>query len=189
MKKIAILTGLALLLLPGVFSYATEKKVTLTTYYPAPYGEYQEVKSDKIAVGSTTQQPANSGNVVLKAQSGDPATKTGDFFDGVDGEVAYSATNDNLYVYNGSAWNSATGGGGGACYTWYTNMSSYAVGASCPVTGFTIKANLGSYGWCGAGPCNTNVNTYPLYSRPPGGTCQPWHTSCSNGYAYLCCNS
>jgi microcystin-dependent protein len=35
---------LAFLFLQGPSVYAAEKKITLTTYYPSPYGEYQQIK-------------------------------------------------------------------------------------------------------------------------------------------------
>ena len=46
-----MLVGLNLGVLGVVFG--AEKKVTLTTYYPAPYGEYKEIKvSDELEVGN-----------------------------------------------------------------------------------------------------------------------------------------
>jgi len=35
------------------FSFAAEERITLTTYYPAPYGIYKEMRADQMAIGST----------------------------------------------------------------------------------------------------------------------------------------
>jgi hypothetical protein len=47
--------------LMGVASIAEE--ITLTTYYPAPYGNYEELQASKLAVGSGTTMPTTDGRV------------------------------------------------------------------------------------------------------------------------------
>jgi hypothetical protein len=112
-------------------SNAYAGKVELTTYYPAPYGEYEDIRTKRLAVGPATQAlPASQGNVTFTPQTGDPATKTGAFAGGSVGELAYSADNDAFYHYNGTSW-VAQGGGGATAVTIYGTQS-------CPnVTGFT----------------------------------------------------
>jgi hypothetical protein len=45
----------------GVASMAEE--ITLTTYYPAPYGSYEELQAIRLAVGSTASMPAGDGDL------------------------------------------------------------------------------------------------------------------------------
>lgn len=45
----------------GVSSMAEE--ITLTTYYPAPYGNYEELQATMLAVGSATTMPASDGTI------------------------------------------------------------------------------------------------------------------------------
>lgn len=46
-------------------SSAYAGKVELTTYYPAPMGEYDTLKSNKLAVGSAAVTPAGDGDVTI----------------------------------------------------------------------------------------------------------------------------
>ena len=94
-------------------------KMELTTYYPAPNGEYKTLTAD---------------SVQLNAKTGDPSTWSA----GTTGQVVYSDTKDLLYHYNGSVW-VASGGGGGGCYVDYSLPVGSAVGSACSVSGFTIK--------------------------------------------------
>ena len=49
-----------------VSSSFAQERITLTTYYPAPYGVYQEMRADGLAVGSTYRYtPANLTNGYL----------------------------------------------------------------------------------------------------------------------------
>ncbi len=36
-----------------ISSYASEESLTITTYYPSPYGSYRELRSQRIAIGET----------------------------------------------------------------------------------------------------------------------------------------
>ncbi len=49
------------LLCAGVSGIAEE--ITLTTYYPAPYGNYEELQATKLAVGSTATMPTTDGDL------------------------------------------------------------------------------------------------------------------------------
>lgn len=51
MARIFILLFLLLWVTVSVFA---EEKITITTYYPSPYGVYGELKADKIVLGETT---------------------------------------------------------------------------------------------------------------------------------------
>jgi hypothetical protein len=50
----------------GVFCVgvtAIAEEITLTTYYPAPYGNYEELQATTLAVGSGTTMPATDGDI------------------------------------------------------------------------------------------------------------------------------
>ena len=93
---------------------AAEESLVLTTYYPAPYGIYYELQSNKMAVGDTdgngqlgvTDQPKVNGqlyvarSVVLKPLAGMPPADA----NAMPGELAYNGTDKQLYTYNGTAW-------------------------------------------------------------------------------------
>ena len=60
MKKcIVVIVGIVLFCM-GNASYAEDETLELTTYYPAPYGEYEDLYADRLAVG----------NVVLPTEAG-----------------------------------------------------------------------------------------------------------------------
>jgi hypothetical protein len=42
---------------------AVAEEITLTTYYPAPYGNYEELQASKFAVGSAVTMPATDGDI------------------------------------------------------------------------------------------------------------------------------
>jgi hypothetical protein len=108
-----------------------EDYITITTYYPSPYGVYNKLQSNKLAVGDTNddsemtssdQPPANgqiytARSVIYKPQSSLPAT------DLLKGEVAYNNSDNKLYSYDGSAW-AAVGGSSGNGVTMLSAESS-----------------------------------------------------------------
>ena len=110
--------GLVVLLLLCIPAFAED--ITISTYYPSPYGSYGELQSNKLAVGDTNGDgalgagdlpPANGTlyvekSVILKPQASFPS-----FADSRPGELVYYAPQDSLYLYNGSAWVAASGGG------------------------------------------------------------------------------
>ena len=59
------------------FSYAagadTEETIELTTYYPAPYGDYDELQSNKLAVGSNAAIPTDNGVLQFERLTTAPA--------------------------------------------------------------------------------------------------------------------
>lgn len=119
------------------FLFADET-LTITTYYPSPYGSYNELQTNKLAVGDTNGDsqmtsadlPSRNGDIRLMPQSGDPAAWPA----GNIGQLSYSSTEDAFYYYNGSAW--VAQGGGGGCYTKYGG-STCASGWTAVVSGYT----------------------------------------------------
>jgi len=128
-KKVTLLI-LALVLFGYLSCFADQpqgEEFTITTYYPSPYGSYNELSTNKLMLGYATSadQPNREGDIRLKAQTGDPTTWT----QGKDGEIAYSGSKDALYVSNGSKW-VAQGGGAPVVATFYGM-------ADCPSVGGT----------------------------------------------------
>lgn len=54
LKDLTKIVGVSILFLVLFicFNSFAEEKVTLTTYYPAPYGVYKEMRADQMTVGS-----------------------------------------------------------------------------------------------------------------------------------------
>ncbi|MFA6357786.1 MAG: hypothetical protein WCY09_03860 [Candidatus Omnitrophota bacterium] len=77
-----------------VFVFAEE--ITITSYYPSPYGLYNELETNRLAVGDTNNngtldaadQPNRDGDIRLKAQTGNPTSWPA----GTTGQFAYSST-------------------------------------------------------------------------------------------------
>jgi len=175
MRVILFLAIISILFIPTLaFSQATppSENVTLTTYYPAPYGEYKEVSAFKLRLGGAPA-PQNDGNVTFLPQTGNPDTKTGAFANGETGEVAYSSTKNAFYYYDGSKWAGLGGGGGGGCYVSYSG--------TC-ITGFTNKGSAGTWGYCA--PPNSH-QTFRF--RPAGGTTGGGWDCGDFGTAVVCC--
>lgn len=124
-KLTAILAGLAFLLIPGN-SYAAEKTVKLTTYYPAPYGEYKHLNSTEDAHLATTSGSVGIGTTTPEAKL-DVSSTTSGFLpprmteaqrDAIAappaGSLIYNtdAAKNRVEVWNGTSWSSALGWGG-----------------------------------------------------------------------------
>ena len=193
-----------------VYCAEVGEKITITTYYPSPYGVYNELQTNKMAIGDTNEdgklssddQPQEAGqlqvarSVIFTPQRESPVSGTRE------GELIYDKLTKSLRYYNGFVWQSA----GGACYTHYCynrgphggvyHYVSYG-DPVCPVSvaqgtqgpcdnGFTVRKILGAWGYC-------LINSGASYFLPPGGTCGPAALGYSNGFtyrigqAYLCC--
>ncbi|MFA5351152.1 MAG: hypothetical protein WC357_07490 [Candidatus Omnitrophota bacterium] len=141
---------------PAIFA----EDITITTYYPSPYGSYNE----------------------LQLYPHTPAITTCDATHGV-GTMFYDSSTNEIKVCHGSAgWLTLNSG---ISYTYYcfnlslgTPVCSNAGGTQgyCP-SGYKQKLALGSWGACG------NVGYH--YFLPPGGTCDAYPTSIA-GQAYVC---
>ena len=110
-----------------------EETVTITTYYPSPYGSYDSVQAYKLGVGdnnsdgslSSVDVPTTTGDVWIKGSVGigttDPQTKL-DVSGGVkmgnettcsaytEGTQRYNSVSKQMEFCNGTAW-TAVGGG------------------------------------------------------------------------------
>lgn len=168
LNKIVIVLALSLF---GINYAYSEETLTITTYYPSPYGIYNKLSTSRLSVGyfSDSEQPRSDGNIRLRQHSSAPPVESG-----ILGETAY-ASDGNLYVHNGSTW--VKQGSSGASYTYYcfTNNgastmgspvcgSSWTVGTQGPCdAGYTLQKLLGGWGVCYQG-------TTQIF-MPPGGGC------------------
>jgi hypothetical protein len=148
--RLALLLVLGLIFAFGVLSCFAEETFTITTYYPSPCGVYNELQSNRLAVGDTNISggldagdlpPANgqlyaARSVIYQPQSALPASNARR------GELVYNDSDNEFYYYNGSAW-MPQGGGGGIVITMISTYGASAAPA-CP-TGFT-SAYTGY--WC-----------------------------------------
>ena len=84
MKRITRFVGVLLFVVFGLSISSIAEEITLTTYYPAPYGEYEELRANKFAVGSTATMPTTDGefttigNTYLATDSGNVGIGTAD---------------------------------------------------------------------------------------------------------------
>jgi len=85
-----------------VLSYAADEEIELTTYYPAPYGEYEEVTADRLSVGDTGSTHANSGIMNFKVVN-DDTSSGGTVPDGTQGNIYYSQVDNELKYNDGTA--------------------------------------------------------------------------------------
>lgn len=157
-QKIAMLLPLLIIALVSIV-LAADESITLTTFYPSPFGSYDKLQTNRLAVGDTNNdgqmseldQPNRNGDIRLTPQSGDPAN----WVRGEEGQVAYSSTNDNLYHSNGSSWVAQAGGG------------TTVIQLSCAWgTDYTAGANHGWDGSCVPQACPAGWTSTAIYSEP-----------------------
>ncbi|MFC1657884.1 hypothetical protein ACFL1D_00710 [Candidatus Omnitrophota bacterium] len=141
MRKVFVFTGLFLLL--GVSIAFAQEEVTITTYYPSPHGVYDELESNKAAVGDTngdgqlTQAdlPPEDGQMhtarsVIFEPHADKATIDA-LLNPQSGELAYAAAEDQWYYYNGALWTTQAGGGSSYYYTYCQWFWACTVAGGC----------------------------------------------------------
>lgn len=78
MKIRLILTALILSLLP-VFVFAQEQ-LTISTYYPSPYGSYDELQAGHIKIGNNNTNTTVDGVVNFWPQAAPATANEGDLF-------------------------------------------------------------------------------------------------------------
>jgi len=155
MRKPHLIALIAILALIASFTYA--EQITFSTYYPAPYGVYNnfEVKGRSVvgdisssASGVTDVEDLDRGelwvqdSMILEPKASfNPDTEPA----GKEGELVYSSSDDALYHYNGSDW-VASGGGSG--------IKSVQRGTAQ----FMVAAGTGTYGY----PANIKIQNITL---------------------------
>ena len=183
MKLKLILIVLFLVFIPASIYLKTafsEETLTVTTYYPSPYGSYNQLNTNYLQYGLIPSPPA--------AGSSCDAVEEGKSF--------YNKNDKNLYICNGSNW---VVQGRGVSYTYYcfenndyygtpVCPASVTIGSQGPCdSGFKVQKDLGSWG-----NCIVVLNPLTGLSTPYTGGYLPPGCSCSNGvmnpvgHAYLC---
>jgi len=169
MKKYAIfaLIMFAVLILSN-YSFGADEEITLTTYYPAPYGDYTNLETENL----TTDR------VIFNAKAGDPANWDGaGSHTGAEGELVYSDTKDAFYHSNGSSWlaSGGSGGSGGAAISlkcgWLENTLNIA-----PSIGSCVPDNCPT-GWTQVGDVYCAPTGFAESGLPAGdvmGYCERW---------------
>jgi hypothetical protein len=190
MKKTLFVFCFVFLATLPVFSQSNpDESMTITTYYPSPYGSYESLQAKRLAMGdrnndgklTDADQPLNDGQlymgrgVIYQPLNPLPAS-------GTPGELAYNASADAFYYYNASgSWVPFGGGSAGKCYVSY---ASNPVNSQECLPGFTNKGSAGTWGLCydtSSGPgAGSNF-------RWPGTGCLSGYTLATIGEAFLCC--
>lgn len=117
----ALILIFSLLFVPLVYGQTNQSEsLTITTYYPSPYGVYRNLEIHR----SVKYHPLGD---LSAATIPNPTA----------GQLAYlhNAANEGFYYYNsGGAWQAQSGGGGGVCYTNY-GQNTCASGYTAVLTG------------------------------------------------------
>ncbi|MDI6758775.1 MAG: hypothetical protein QMD94_03780 [Candidatus Omnitrophota bacterium] len=160
---------------------AADEFITITTYYPSPYGSYNELQTNKLAVGDTdgkgsldaADQPAANGqiyvarSVIFKPQKSLPALNA------KEGELVYNDTDNKFYYYDGLSWK-----------TFGEKTWSECIGRcfdhnnpSCPDSYTLVASNIGT-------GCSINYFNNPVPSPPLIGSWYVGENLGSHGYEY-----
>ncbi len=199
------LTLLIFVVLP-VLLFAADESITITTYYPSPYGSYNELGTNKLAVGDSDgsgtidagdQPPANgqiyaSRSVIYKPQSSLPSSGARE------GEVVYSNSDNQLYVYKGSSlgWQAVGVGGiirgygssmslpSGATYSvlcWATYFDCVDISTSLMLDGAIVR----TYSGAGSDSDGCDQNTMMVIISSVSGGSHTWSTTRGSQQAYM----
>ena len=108
MKKITVYVVVILIALCGNITYAQEQtaeELTLITYYPAPYGDYNGLSADKLAIGENVGQDQGTGVIRLSPQGAAPASAA-------EGDIYFDSLQEAPMFYTeNQGWQAFSGGG------------------------------------------------------------------------------
>lgn len=76
--------------------YGSAEEITLTTYYPAPYGVYRDFETRRMVVGDD-DMPTEDGIINFRGRPNNPT------FTDV-GAIYYNNVNNEFRYYDGSTW-------------------------------------------------------------------------------------
>ncbi len=176
MRKVIVFVTVILFFRMSFCLAQQEESITITTYYPSPHGEYNELQTNKFAVGDTNEsggldagdQPDANGqlytarSVIYKPQSSLPTSDT------KEGELIYNISDKQLYVYKGATDGWQPIGGGGACPSGFTDTG----------YGYCIQTNENSArNWYSASDYCADTYNARLC------TSSEWYNACINGKA------
>lgn len=104
---------MSLLVLIVPYVAAEEDSLSFATYYPAPYGVYNEMRTNKLVIGdsgaSLLSSPDTAGIVKFKGLNSDPFS----FNDQAPGSLYYNSFDKKFKYHDGSSWQDLGGGGAG----------------------------------------------------------------------------
>ena len=70
LKEISVFSFFTLLFLVTISSVLAEESITITTYYPSPYGSYKELSAYRMKIGATysatAMTDADNGNLIVE---------------------------------------------------------------------------------------------------------------------------
>ena len=141
----------------GLVGAHGSEEITLTTYYPAPYGDYDELTAHKMTIGTTYPVPADDGDLTVEGKVGIGTTNPGAQLE-VAGQVK------------------VTGGSPGANKVLTSDSSglaSWVAPAGIPIGGIIMYSGAWNFGGTGLGTgkllgwalCNGNNDTPNLTDR------------------------
>ena len=159
LKSVLLISSVLVIFAPVIFA----EDITITTYYPSPYGSYNELQ---LYPHSTPVAACNSSGK---------------------GTMYYDSDDNHAYVCNGTAWKMIETDSS-AIYTHYC-YSNAAYGSPlctnsggaqgyCP-SGYVQRAALGAWGYC------ATLMGLP-FVLPPGGSCGAGYITFTAGNAYVC---
>ncbi len=124
----------------------------IETYYPSPYGYYEELRGDKIIVGDTDNSRIDethlppSGTLTFEPKSYAEITNTGTSYEGA---IYYDSFDHEFKYYdNNSSWQPLVGGGdywtdsGSNIYN--VNSGNVGIGTATPQYKFTVEGAIAS---------------------------------------------
>ena len=119
MDKKRILGSLALAVSIGItLSFCIlscfAEDITITTYYPAPFGVYNEMRTNKLVIGdpdsASTPSPNTDGVTRFRGLSSNPVGSD----DTEPGALYYNTSDSEFKYYDGTGWQALGGGGPGS---------------------------------------------------------------------------
>jgi len=181
---------LSLSLIPALLFFSSplfaEDNLTITTYYPSPYGSYNETRANKMVIGDVTNATASpsEGVVTFKPKS-TPISYS-------EGSLYYDSSEHTFKYRDNTAWQSMGGSSYSFtyyCYLYPSHGSPLCVDAGgtqrfCPA-GFTQRLALGAWGRC----CSftaCDCDHHGDWLLVPGATCGSGASSYVSGNAYVC---
>lgn len=119
------------------FVLAEDETVELTTYYPAPYGEYDTLKANSIGVGSASSVPNVDGMINFKPVTSLPDASV---YTPSEGDLYYDDT-DNVFKYRKTDTTSSSWVSFGGSETILSALTAAGPGTKASPTFYTTGTN------------------------------------------------